>query len=138
MRARAFLAALIQRGVTSAAVWASRQPNLTLNVSLSFGGLQAAEALSPAGLDEFPFDFQVGPNPERLHDLGPSAVWWNGVAVQRLHCLVTLHAQNMDLNPTFRPSRPIILWSIGSGPNLRSGLLTRWFSRPHPIQPPTR
>ena len=32
-----------------------------------------------------------------MHDLGPSAVWWNGLDIGRLHCLVSLHAETLPL-----------------------------------------
>src|SRR5262245_59355056 len=87
--ARAFVRRLPP--VTSAADWAANRPARLLNVGLSFAGLKAAGVLSDAALGRFPASFRNGPTPERLHDDGSGARWWNGVPVAELHCLVSLH-----------------------------------------------
>lgn len=71
------------------------QPSTTVTVGISHPGLRAAQLLSPEDLDRFPLDFQRGPTRERLHE--ENEIWWNGVAVEDLHCLVVVHALTAEL-----------------------------------------
>jgi hypothetical protein len=86
---RDFLRWLTPR-VTTAASYAAGQPACAVQVGLSFAGIRGLGCLSAVALDAFPDDFQSPPDPERFGDGGPSAVWWNGVAVADLHVLVSL------------------------------------------------
>ena len=58
--ARAFIATLVQRGITSAKIWTENKPSVALNVSLSFAGLQAAAALMP-NAERIPIGFPRRP-----------------------------------------------------------------------------
>ena len=90
--ARAFLKALVP-SLTSALPWPEDQkPQRLMNIALSYKGLEAAGALSPAALACLPGDFQQLPSAAALGDVGSGPLWWNNQRAEDFHCLVSLWA----------------------------------------------
>jgi Dyp-type peroxidase family len=93
---RAWLGTLLPR-VTNAEPWTSGKPATTLNVALTYRGLEAL-GVSPAALAGCPDDFRDGmaARADRLSDTGRHAPehWEPGLGTGQAHVLVMLNAQD--------------------------------------------
>jgi Dyp-type peroxidase family len=82
--------------VTDATPWGEDRPETTLNVALTYAGLQAVGVPAPV-LAEFPEDFRQGmaARAALLGDTGPSAPerWEPGLGTGEAHVFLTLHAE---------------------------------------------
>lgn len=95
---RAWLARLVDR-VTTAEPWQGAKPATTLNLGVSFAGLESL-AVPRAQLDAFPPDFREG-MAARAHTLGDSGAddpshWEEGLGTGEAQVLITINAQEAE------------------------------------------
>lgn len=108
--------------VTTSTEWEHDKPETTVNVALTYSGLQAV-GVPERVLEEFPDEFRAGMagHAELLGDTGPSAPehWDQGLGTGEAHVLVILYARTEESLPAH------VRWLEGTVAEHGAGLVNR-------------